>query len=286
LYWGDAKRNWSFVTSSVLILSLFFVCSTTIHPWYLLAVLPLSVFFQPPLWSWLWLGIASVCTYLFYIDGPYWSTVAIGWGGGGVLFLRMRGEDLLHAMMQWRAARKAERVRPALIPLIGDLSRAPRVLDLGAGEGYVGEQLKRTIGAEVHLADVVDLNRTALPHVVYDGRHLPFDDDAFHVTVLYFVLHHCEDPRAVLKEALRVSQRGVVVVESTYSKNWQRRVLRMLDIGANRLRSGGRMSLQEAHLAFRHPDEWCTLIREVGGTVRRAKRFGSTIHEQVLFVIG
>ena len=285
LYWGDASRRWPFAMSSVAILSLFFLCSTTVHPWYLLTLLPLVVLFRPPLWSWLWVGITSVCTYLFYIGGPYWSTVAIGWAGGAVLFFGMRGGAILQAMLRWRATRKADRVRPYLAPLVEDRSRPVRILDLGAGEGYVGEHLQREMDAHVQLADVVNLNRTTLPHRTYDGQVLPFDDNQFDVTLLYFVLHHCENPKQVLREARRVSREGVIVVESTYSAPWQHRLLYALDVGANRLRSGGVMTAQEEQLHFRQGVEWRALICDVGGAVQQQYAFGTIVHEQTLFAI-
>lgn len=285
VYWRHATRGGSFLTSAVLVLTLFFLFSTTIHPWYLLTLLPLVVAFQPPLWGWLWIGITSLCTYLFYIDGPYWSTVAIGWVGGGALFLRMRGAALLQTVLRWRAERKVKRVRPHFKSLIGDVSGEGRVLDLGAGEGYVGEQLRREEGTDVQLVDVIDMNRTALPHRTYNGRELPYADEAFDVTLLYFTLHHCADPRQVLREARRVSKQGVIVVESTYSTSWQHRLLYAVDVWANRWRSGGQMTGQEDQLCFQRPSEWRTLIQELGGRVQAEQRFGSPIHEQVLFII-
>jgi ubiquinone/menaquinone biosynthesis C-methylase UbiE len=105
------------------------------------------------------------------------------------------------------------------------------------------------------------------------------------VTLLYFTLHHCADPRQVLQEARRVSKRGVIVVESTYSTSWQHRLLHAVDVWANRWRSGGQMTWQEEQLCFQRPREWRTLIQELGGHVQAEQRFGSPIHEQVLFII-
>jgi SAM-dependent methyltransferase len=285
VYWSDARFDWSFATSAILLLGLFFFCSTTVHPWYLLTVLPLAVLFRPPVWGWLWLGTCSACTYLFYIGGPYWSLVAVGWGGATVLFAAAYGDDVLQGLLRWRAARKVARLQTAFSALVREGDGTMQVLDLGSGEGYVGAQLAEETGAEVSLADVIDLNRTSLPHVVYDGRTLPYDDAAFDVTLLYFVLHHCEDPEQVLREALRVSRGGILIVESTYAHGWQRALLRFLDRGVNRLRSGGAMDAQEEQLHFRRPEEWQSLIRQRGGAVTAEQRFGHWWHRQVLFVV-
>lgn len=284
LYRIDARRRWPFVRSTLWGFGAFFLCSTTVHPWYLLVILPLAVLVGVPVWGGLWLGAASMGTYLFYVGGPYASIVALAWGGAVFLVLWQYGDVMLQELLRRRAVKKVERILPALDAFAGD-KEAFRVLDLGAGEGYVGAALQRRTGAAVVLADVVDLNRTSLPHTVYDGQTLPWKDGRFDVTMLYFVLHHCADPQRVMQEALRVSRRGVVVVESTYTRAGQRRLLRVLDRGANRLRSRSTMSGQEANLAFRRPEAWRAMFAALDAEVVAEKRFGTFWHPQVLFVL-
>lgn len=284
LYTLDARRQWPFARSALWVFGAFFLCSTTVHPWYLLSIVPLAVLVGTPVWVWLWLAAWSMGTYLFYVDGPYWSIVFVGWGGAALLGVWQYGDAVLQGLMQRRATRKAARVRSALDAL-SRRSKGLRLLDLGAGEGYVGAQLQREIEAEVMLADVVDLNRTSLPHVVYDGRALPWKDEHFDATLLYFVLHHCAHPRGVVEEARRVSRDGVVIVESTYTGAWQRVILRVFDRWANRLRSGGMTTGQETHLRFQQPEDWRSEFVAVGAEVLVEEQFGSWLHPQVLFVI-
>lgn len=329
LYGMDARRDWSFVRAARYTLGLFFVLSTTVHPWYLLPLLPLAVLCRQPAWSWLWLGLMSVGTYLFYIDGPYLLWVALGWGGAALLAggrrlarsgrLQTAVHHLLNALQRRRAETKAHRIirllqrpeAPVSSPPVSDervlsdpeggpgadsfggpfhrrrvpRGRSLRILDLGAGEGYVGAALKRKLDADVHLADVVDLNRTDLPHRVYDGRRLPIEDAAVDVTVLYFVLHHARDPEAVLREALRVARGRVVVVESVVTGPWQHRILRFLDRQVNRLRSRGRMRTQEAHLSLRPARDWADLARRVGARIVHHRVRRHPVHPQAFYVL-
>lgn len=88
------------------------------------------------------------------------------------------------------------------------------VLEIGAGNGLVADMLQRQSGASFTLVDVVDYNRTNLKMHLYDGRSLPFPDNAFDLTLLVFVLHHNPDPRPVLREALRVARQGILLVEN------------------------------------------------------------------------
>jgi SAM-dependent methyltransferase len=156
-----------------------------------------------------------------------------------------------------------------------------RVLDLGAGEGYVGEAAAHLTGAAVSLADVLPLNRTALPFTRLVGERLPFSDEHFDTTLLIFVLHHAENPRRLLSEAVRVSRDSVILAESVHGGPFHHRLLTRLDKAANRLRSGGAMSAQESHLHFRTEEGWKRLIGELGLTVTASRRRGRLIHRQV-----
>ncbi len=85
LYGLDAWHKWSFRRACLLLLGTLFVLSTTVHPWYLLPVIALGVMGPRPSWHWLWLGICSIGTYLFYVDGTYWLWIWVGWGGAGLI---------------------------------------------------------------------------------------------------------------------------------------------------------------------------------------------------------
>lgn len=128
-----------------------------------------------------------------------------------------------YAPLGWRRARFVVRlIRP-------HLPSGP-VLDLGAGTGHTAVRLAQD-GCSVTMADVpphagalgqrlvaapiaARLGREyGVPRVLYDGVTLPFPDRAFSAVLLAFVLHHCPDPLAVLREAARVSRGRVLVLE-------------------------------------------------------------------------
>ena len=87
LYGLDAWHKWSFRRACLVLIGTLFVFSTTVHPWYLLPVIALGVVGPRPTWHWLWLGVCSIGTYLFYVDGPYWIWIWMGWGGAALVFL-------------------------------------------------------------------------------------------------------------------------------------------------------------------------------------------------------
>jgi SAM-dependent methyltransferase len=113
--------------------------------------------------------------------------------------------------------------------LIGGFLRAGgRVLEVGAGLGSVSAVLRQR-GVEVVSLDVEEAifgERAAF--TLYDGRRMPFLTATFDAALLLTVLHHCYDPEAVLREALRVARR-VIVLEDIYVRVWQRRLTHFVD---------------------------------------------------------
>lgn len=278
IYVASQRYKWPFFRGAVLALGTYFVLTTTIHPWYLLAVLPLTLLAERPAWHWHWLGIVSIGTYLFYIGGPYWIFVIVGWGGWCVLAIWRNHALWINTLQRARAYGKYRTIQ-AYLPK----GNNAKVLDLGAGEGYVGQHIANQRKASVTLLDVVDFNQTDMPLQIYDGVNIPAEDKAFDAVVLYFVLHHSQGAAQVLHEAKRVGKR-VIVVESTYSSQRGLRLLTFLDKRANRLRSKGLMRGQEEHLHFKTVGAWIDVFEELGVRKLEQRRWGRWIHQQVLFV--
>ena len=294
VYLLDWRGRWSLDQAFAAFLALYVITSTTVHPWYVLALLampwvlgvrtpaeagepgkpinPLTV----PAWGWLAFAVFSTGTYLRYEisggEGVYVAFSVAAW----LALVLLVPISLLPSVMKFRGRRKAGRVA-RLLPAGG------RVLDLGCGEGYVGGELDRR-GFRVTLADVADFRAVPLPFARYDGRRLPFADGAFDAVVLYFVLHHAADARLALAEAMRVGRR-VVVVESVYRTPLELRVLTFLDKAANRLRGGEQMAGQEEHLHFRRAGEWLDVATELGGVVVVRNEHGLPPHRQATLAI-
>jgi SAM-dependent methyltransferase len=160
-----------------------------------------------------------------------------------------------------------------------------RVLDLGAGEGWVGAALARR-GFATCGADVGPFGRTAIPYVVYDGARLPFADASFQTTLLLLTLHHCEKPESVLDEAIRVTGSRLIVTESVVRNRLDRFWLEALDGRFNRLRHGGLMPVP---LGFRSAEDWCQLFASRGLALTATRGLGGRlerlIHHPRIFVL-
>ena len=73
---------------------------------------------------------------------------------------------MLQALLCLRARSKYRFIRPTSPRLHGPLT----VMDLGAGEGYRGAFIHRAQGANVVLVDKVDVNKSDLELLTFEGR--------------------------------------------------------------------------------------------------------------------
>ena len=92
------------------------------------------------------------------------------------------------------------------------LPKGASVLDVGSGDGLLAHRV---------LASRRDLKWTAVdtlarPHAhvpveIFDGQSLPFADRMFDVVLFVDVLHHTDDPLALLREAVRVTRGSLLI---------------------------------------------------------------------------
>ncbi|MEL7487435.1 MAG: class I SAM-dependent methyltransferase [Pseudomonadota bacterium] len=103
-----------------------------------------------------------------------------------------------------------------------------QVIELGSGMGSLLDEL-RGEGFDVAACDIDDHSvREDLAPDIYDGRRADYPDGAFDVCILSTVLHHVSDPDALLREALRIAPK-VIVIEDIYASEWQRRLTFAMD---------------------------------------------------------
>lgn len=162
------------------------------------------------------------------------------------------------------------------------IARGYRVLDQGAGTGWVGWRLHQRKGCRVRLVDVLDRNETELAHEVYDGRRLPYADGSFDVTLLIFVLHHARNQEEILSEAARVSSVKIVVVEDTPRNRFERAVNTCCDTFGN-LKPG----FLNPH-NYRKIDEWRRIFAAMGLDVIHqevVRPFFPYIYAKTVFVL-
>lgn len=125
-------------------------------------------------------------------------------------------KQILNLVLSWRAHRLAGRLGP-------HLPGGGRVIDIGSGTGHTVRALRRRAPVDFVEADVTDLGVGARP--IRFGETLPFVDDAFAGALILFVLQYPADPLGLLREARRVTDGQILVLQSTYRGRFGRATL-------------------------------------------------------------
>jgi len=121
------------------------------------------------------------------------------------------------------------------------------------------------------LTDVVNYNQTGLPFHLYDGKNLNFTDRSFDHVLLLTVLHHSDDPIQVIKEALRVADKSIIVIESVYFNQVHKQLNKLFDWFYNRVMNNPDVNVP---FNFLTPTAWPVLFEDLGGRVTHIKHLG------------
>lgn len=93
------------------------------------------------------------------------------------------------------------------------------VLDAGCGEGFTMDKLaKFGIGEKIegveHSRDAIQLGKKLFPNLTFkegSAYDMPYENNSFDLVVCTEVLEHLEEPAKVLKEAMRVSRKYILI---------------------------------------------------------------------------
>jgi len=167
----------------------------------------------------------------------------------------------------------AGRVLPYLLPHVRP---GMRVLDFGNGSGATTQRLAEESDASVTGVDVAQNSLFPVPVVSYDGRTLPFRSGTFDLVYSVFVVHHCPDVPAALREVVRVCRGRVLLIEDVWT-GWKDRfwlyffhilfdlfMLLMTLLGKARWSSFFRYN-------FKNDAQWAACFEQLGLNVVRAQ---------------
>lgn len=136
------------------------------------------------------------------------------------------------------------------------------LLDLGAGNGLIGQIIQERTPIKVTLADVIDYSMTSLPIILFpQGGRIPMDDASVDTVLIYVVLHHATDPEHLLGEAVRVARRRLVIMEGYVDDEDARIANCFVDWFINRVVQGADINLP---FNFRTTVEWRREFAERG----------------------
>ncbi len=109
------------------------------------------------------------------------------------------------------------------------------VLDVGCGDGQIAVNIMaRRPDLTFTGVDVLVRPVTHIEVMQYDGDVLPFADKSFDFATIVDVLHHTDNPAAVLKETMRCVRKGVVIKDHLREGLLAGPTLRAMDWVGNR----------------------------------------------------
>jgi SAM-dependent methyltransferase len=98
-----------------------------------------------------------------------------------------------------------------------NLTAVTSVLDVGCGKGLASLCFEDTsifhVGVDFSAEQLAQIELTTLQKAISAGEKLPFPDSSFDLVMCWEVLHHVDDPAAVVAEMARVSKLWVIIFE-------------------------------------------------------------------------
>lgn len=177
---------------------------------------------------------------------------------------------LVHEVGKHRARVMVKRILPFL-------NKNKAILDLGCGRGIISETLLKE-GLKVTPLDVQDLSFVErVRPVIYDGEKIPFDADAFDVSLLITVLHHTPEPEKIIIEAQRVSKR-MVIIEDVYV-NWIHRQITYFVDGLLNLQFKGQPHSNKSD------EQWKETFKELGLQLKHSQTYFSGVIQHALYLV-
>jgi len=116
-----------------------------------------------------------------------------------------------------------------------------KILEVGAGDGSILKLLADQNFAPEYVA--VEISDSGVEHIkarniknlksvqLFDGYHLPFEDNSFDLIILSHVLEHVEHERLLLRELKRVAHHCVIEVPRDYKAGVDNRIKHFLAYG-------------------------------------------------------
>ena len=137
----------------------------------------------------------------------------------------MKTTSRLHdSFVHNRRVRVLQQHLSALLPAEG------KVLDVGCGDGLLAHGIgQRLPECAVHGIDVLVRGETHIPVEAFNGNSIPYEDDSFDSVLFVDVLHHTDDPMRLLREAVRVARRSIVIKGHTKNGFMADQTVRFMD---------------------------------------------------------
>lgn len=153
--------------------------------------------------------------------------------------------------------RRVKILSAALLPLINPGIKT--MLDVGSGDGTISKLMQENNAAiKISGIDIMERQNSLIPVKLYDGKHIPYDDDSFDGSMFIDVLHHLTNIRELLTEAKRVSRKYILIKDHQYKTGFDFKILMFMDKVGNKPHG---VALEYNYLKEK---EWETIFKDLG----------------------
>ena len=173
---------------------------------------------------------------------------------------------LLDKLLKNRNLRRAKLISCSLKPY---LKAGWKILDVGMGNGHIASIIKGDYDVIIQGIDTVNYNNTSIPITIYDGSKFPLDKNSYDAVLIVQALHHSENPEKILKEAFRIAQKKIIILEDIVHSQPHRFFCCIYDFLMN-FRHGVSVPCN-----FKTVEELGTIFEKIGAGKLTVKRFSS-----------
>ena len=159
------------------------------------------------------------------------------------------------------------------------IQKGVKILDLGCGSGIIGKEFQNFFKAKLIGVDIKDKRAVDIPFQIIDGKSLPFPENSFDVILINYVLHHSEDPVALLKEAKRVVKDKIVIYEDLPEDIFSKIICQLHRI------SFDNFFRNPTQTFFKSERDWEKIFREIGLNTIFKKRINNFPAKKELFIL-
>jgi SAM-dependent methyltransferase len=122
------------------------------------------------------------------------------------------------------------RVRVLSNLLTDFIPQSTEVLDVGCGDGLLAHLvMQKRPDIKIRGIDVLVRSKTYLSVEAFDGTVIPGADKQFDVVMFVDVLHHTDDPMILLRQAVRVARKAIVIKDHICDGLFAASTLRLMD---------------------------------------------------------
>lgn len=201
----------------LLAYSIYFAFATTVNPWYAVAFIPLGIL-SGHRWPLLWAFLIPLSYHTYRnggVDEKWWVLVLEYAPVYACAFYEFGWLD------KWKRRFALKRAQIKLERLDSFYSSTDSIIEIGCGNGALGKLLRE----QNHIVEPIDIaHKSIFPEIrplLYDGHKLPYPNNAFNTSQMITMLHHTPNPEALIREAMRVSEK-LIIMEDIYSHSFQK----------------------------------------------------------------